>query len=100
MNDNDKAWCPRAGLLEVIESFAPGYHATLALITTTQREVLVLKLVIIGALVTAGSFVIAHARNFDSTTAMAAYVTFALSIGVWRILMLEDQLEKLSAQRQ
>jgi hypothetical protein len=100
MNDNDKVSGPEVGLLEIIETFAPGYHATLAMFAATQREVFVLKLVIIGALVTAWSFVMAHATNFDSVTAMAAYVAFALSIGLWRIFKLEDQLEKLSALRQ
>lgn len=99
MNDNDKTFGPRVGLLEIIESFAPGYHAALALFAATQREILVLKLVIIGAFVTAGSFFVVHAKNFDSTTAMAAYVTVALSIGLWRIFTLENQLEKLSTQR-
>jgi hypothetical protein len=100
MNDNDKASGPEVGLFEIIESFSPGYHDALAMLTTTEREVLVLKLVIVSAFVTAWSFVMAHASNFNSVTAMAANVAIALSFGLWRIFILEDQLEKLSIQQQ
>jgi hypothetical protein len=100
MNDNDKASGPEVRLFEIIESFAHGYHAALALFTTTEREVLVLKLVIVSALVTAWSFVMAHATNFNSVTAMAANVAIALSFALWRIFKLENQLEKMSVERQ
>jgi hypothetical protein len=48
MNDNDKPSDTETGLLEIIETFAPGYHAALAMFATTQREVMVLKLVIVA----------------------------------------------------
>jgi hypothetical protein len=100
MNDNDKDSGPEVGLFEIIESFAPGYHAALAMFTTTEREVLVLKLVIVSALFTSLSFVVVHATNFNSVAAMAANVAIALSIGLWRIFKLENQLEQLSVERQ
>jgi hypothetical protein len=99
MNDNDKDSGPEVGLFEIIESFAPGYHAALAMFTTTQREVMVLKLVIVGSLVTALSFVAVHAKNINSVTSMAAYIAVVLMIGLWRIFKIEGQLKKSLTQQ-
>jgi succinate-acetate transporter protein len=94
MNDNDKPSDTEAGLFEIIETFAPGYHAALAMFATTQREVMVLKLVIVAALVTALSFVVVNATNINSVTSMAGYIAVVLSVGLWRIFRIEGQLKK------
>jgi hypothetical protein len=92
MNDNDPEQ-PERGLLDIIESFAPGYHAALRVVVSARQEVATVKLSIAASLTVCWTYVIFHASNIDQVTAMAACVSCALAIGFWRIMKLEVQME-------
>lgn len=93
MNDNEPQDTER-GLFDILESFAPNYHAALRVLVSAREEVTTVKLSIAAGLTACWTYVIFHASNIDQTTAMAAYVSCALAFGLWRILKLEDQIEK------
>jgi hypothetical protein len=92
MNDNDPS-SPERGVIEIIESFAPGYQNALALFAVANSEILVIKMSLIAALTCSWSYVIIHAANTDKPTAMAAFVAATCAIGLWRLFKIEDRLE-------
>ncbi|MBN8500341.1 MAG: hypothetical protein J0M19_04220 [Sphingomonadales bacterium] len=93
MNDNGPQE-PEREIFDILESFAPNYQAALSVFVLAREEVTTVKLSIAAGLTACWTYVIFHASNIDQITAMAAYVSCSLAIGLWRILKLEDDMEK------